>query len=57
MIIKNITSRTFLYLGVIIIVANALFFDFNFFLTILGLLFVLFSTTISNLVNKYLKDK
>lgn len=51
-----IKPNLFFLVGVILVVLNAIFLDFNFLLNILGIALVLFSEPLTRLVNNHLKD-
>ena len=45
-----------LYTGMILVILNAIFLDFNFFRNILGLALVSFSSNITKIIGNFLKD-
>ena len=49
-------NNIFLYIGMILVILNAIFLDFNFFVNILGLALILFSSNIIKLIGNFLKD-
>ncbi|MGM0173678.1 hypothetical protein IGI53_002763 [Enterococcus sp. DIV0788_1] len=49
-------SNSLLYVGIVFIILNAIFLNFNFFINILGLALILFSTDITKIINNFLKD-
>ncbi|MBO0453736.1 hypothetical protein [Candidatus Enterococcus murrayae] len=51
-----IKPNTLFYIGIIIIVLNALFFDFNIFINILSFALILFSESILKVINSKLQS-
>lgn len=52
----NLKNNSILYFGIVVIILNALFFGFNFFINISGLFFIVFSDSITKFVNRLLKE-
>lgn len=44
--INKLNTNIFLYIGMILVILNAIFLDFHFFVNILGLALILFSSNI-----------
>ncbi|EJV44681.1 hypothetical protein HMPREF1345_02263 [Enterococcus faecium TX1337RF] len=54
--INKLNTNIFLYIGMILVILNAIFLDFHFFVNILGLALILFSSNIIKLIGNFLKD-
>lgn len=54
--INKLNTNIFLYIGMILVILNAIFLDFNFFINILGLALVSFSSNITKIIGNFLKD-
>ncbi len=55
-LINKLNANIFLYTGMILVILNAIFLDFNFFINILGLALILFSSNIIKIIGNFLKD-
>ena len=55
-LINKLNANIFLYTGMILVRLNAIFLDFNFFINILGLALVSFSSNITKIIGNFLKD-
>ena len=55
-LINKLNANIFLYTGMILVILNAIFLDFNFFINILGLALVSFSSNITKIIGNFLKD-
>ncbi|NTM15390.1 hypothetical protein HQ700_12560 [Enterococcus faecium] len=55
-LINKLNANIFLYTGMILFILIAFFLDFTFFIYILGLAFVSFSSNITKIIGNFLKD-
>ncbi len=55
-LLRKLNSDILLYIGMILVVLNAIFLDSNLFLNILGFTLILFSSDIAKILTKFLKD-
>ena len=55
-LINKLNANIFLYTGMILVILNAIFLDFNFFINILGLALVSFYSNITKIIGNFLKD-
>ena len=55
-LINKLNANIFLYTGMILVILNAIFLDFNFFINILGLALVSVSSNITKIIGNFLKD-
>lgn len=55
-LLRKLNSDILLYIGMILVVLNAIFLDSNLFINILGFALILFSSDIAKILTKFLKD-
>ncbi|EOH46025.1 hypothetical protein [Enterococcus faecium] len=55
-LINKLNANIFLYTGMILVILNAIFLDFNFSINILGLALFSFSSNITKIIGNFLKD-
>ncbi|WP_341873620.1 hypothetical protein [Enterococcus faecium] len=55
-LINKLNANIFLYTGMILVILNAIFLDFNFFINILVLALVSFSSNITKIIENFLTD-
>ncbi|SET55145.1 hypothetical protein SAMN04487821_114120 [Enterococcus malodoratus] len=52
---SSIKPNVFFYIGIIVGIVNAVFIGFNFFLSLLSIAIILFSDTLTEAINTFLK--
>ncbi|MGL9817215.1 MULTISPECIES: hypothetical protein [Enterococcus] len=52
---SSIKPNVFFYIGIIVGIVNAVFLGFNFFLSLLSITIILFSDTLTEAINPFLK--
>lgn len=55
-ILSKLNTNILVYTGMILVILNAIFFDFNLFINILGFALILFSSSVLKLIGNFLKD-
>ncbi|EPD1733659.1 hypothetical protein ACV6EA_15410 [Enterococcus hirae] len=55
-LLSKLNTNILVYTGMILVILNAIFFDFNLFINILGFALILFSSSIIKLIGNFLKD-
>ncbi|OTO21073.1 hypothetical protein A5875_002445 [Enterococcus sp. 3H8_DIV0648] len=55
-LMSRLKPNIFLFIGMMIVLLNALFMNFNFLMNILGFVLILFSSDITKLINNHLKS-
>ncbi len=55
-LMSRLKPNIFLFIGMMIVLLNALFMNFNFLMNILGFVLILFSSDITKLINSHLKS-
>lgn len=55
-LLSKLNTNILVYTGMILVILNAIFLDFNFFINILGLALVSFSSNITKIIGNFLKD-
>ena len=55
-LLSKINTNILVYTGMILVILNAIFFDFNLFIIILGFALILFSSSVLKLIGNFLKD-
>lgn len=55
-LMSRLKPNIFLSIGMMIVLLNALFMNFNFLMNILGFVLILFSSDITKLINRHLKS-
>ncbi|EOE6413480.1 hypothetical protein RWU37_04670 [Enterococcus sp. 2CBP] len=55
-LLSKLNTNMLVYTGMIIVILNAIFLDFNLFINILGFALILFSSNVIKLIGNFLKD-
>ncbi|ROX94974.1 hypothetical protein EGW49_02435 [Enterococcus hirae] len=55
-LLSKLNTNILVYTGMILVILNAIFFDFNLFKNILGFALILFSSSVIKLIGNFLKD-
>ncbi len=55
-LLSKLNTNILVYTGMILVILNAIFLDFNLFINILGFALILFSSSIIELIGSFLKD-
>ncbi len=55
-LLSKLNTNILVYTGMILVILNAIFLDFNLFINILGFALILFSSSIIELIGNFLKD-
>ncbi|MBO1115497.1 hypothetical protein C656_11645 [Enterococcus hirae 57-03-H11] len=55
-LLSKLNTNILVYTGMILVILNAIFFDFNLFINILGFALILFSSSVIKLIGNFLKD-
>ncbi|AND72584.1 hypothetical protein A6P53_06820 [Enterococcus hirae] len=55
-LLSKLNTNILVYTGMILVILNAIFFDFNLFINILGFALILFSSSVLKLIGNFLKD-
>ena len=55
-LLSKLNTNILVYTGMILVILNAIFFDFNLFINILGFAIILFSSSVLKLIGNFLKD-
>lgn len=55
-LLSKLITNILVYTGMILVILNAIFLDFNLFINILGFALILFSSSVLKLIGNFLKD-
>lgn len=55
-LLSKLNTNILVHTGMILVILNAIFFDFNLFINILGFALILFSSSVLKLIGNFLKD-
>ena len=55
-LLSKLNTNILVYTGMILVILNAIFFDFNLFINVLGFALILFSSSVLKLIGNFLKD-
>ncbi|HFX3856342.1 TPA: hypothetical protein ACIEDA_002521 [Enterococcus faecium] len=55
-LLSKLNTNMLVYTGMILVILNAIFLDFNLFINILGFALILFSSDVIKLIGNFLKD-
>ncbi len=55
-LLSKLNTNILVYTGMILVILNTIFLDFNLFINILGFALILFSSSVLKLIGNFLKD-
>lgn len=55
-LLSKLNTNILVYTGIILVILNAIFLDFNLFINILGFALILFSSSVLKLIGNFQKD-